>query len=183
MSEFELQRKRTDRLYNLAHGLAPYPMDFLMPYRKSMYNYILLHRSRHWFYEYIRSVSRFANFPDIPGVYIIYQHVIPKEYWDGKDQMGGCFRLIYIGSSESIKKRVTSHISFPAGRPFFSKAAERLESGHGPFIVAYKLTQKNGDWLMLEHRLIERLQPECNRRGIVTSLFRHRSKFASVLHL
>ena len=54
-------------------------------------------------------------------------------------------KLVYIGSSSNLRARLGSH--------------EKLKKGDA---VKIKLTRKLGDWLMIEYRLIARLQPELN---------------------
>jgi len=91
------------------------------------------------------------NYADVecrPGVYAIYG--------DGV--------LLYVGSSENLKTRLHSHkfewvhYSTSVMHPEWGW----FKSGH----IKYSYSVRAGDWLMREHRLIKRLKPPKNIRGI-----------------
>ena len=91
-------------------------------------------------------VSSLLDVLPLPGVYAIY----------------GDGRLIYIGSSTAVGSRLTAHL----------KATDRLCTPWGKFsvvIVKVRYERKHYDWLMLERRLIERLNPPGNKAGKGTS--------------
>ena len=78
------------------------------------------------------------------GVYVVY----------GNDE------IIYIGSSNSIRKRITSYsfnyckYSCPVKTPWGNYLKLKLKA---------RYTKKYGEWAMIELRLIRRLQPKHNK--------------------
>jgi excinuclease UvrABC nuclease subunit len=91
-------------------------------------------------------VNSELNIPDGPGVYAIFG--------DGV--------LIYIGQSKNVRSRLASHLhDIPWDR-------SRIHSSWGSFdrfTVKVRASRRRGDWLMIEHCLIKRLQPSMNCRG------------------
>ena len=74
----------------------------------------------------------FKNIPSVPGCYAIFTGRL----------------LLYIGSSTNLRDRLTNHnrnLGFPAHCEIRVRPARRA-----------------GDWLMVEYRLIGRLQPPLN---------------------
>ena len=84
-------------------------------------------------------------FPPVAGCYVIYL--------DGK--------IGYIGCSLNLRERIRVH------RIRWSYGSDIITPwGHFSRLhVKYKVTQKYGDWAMLELRLIRRLQPRYNKLG------------------
>lgn len=78
--------------------------------------------------------------PPIPAVYVIY--------WSGE--------VVYVGSTVNLASRMKQH------------AASEWMNGPPDIEVTAKFrgSSRFGDWLMREARLIRRLQPEFNRRGV-----------------
>ena len=100
---------------------------------------------------------RSANeIPDLPGVYVL----ILDKAW------------IYVGSTSSLAKRLRQHNirkHEPASYLYTVEDAEAkwLTPWGSCRTVKVKIrpTQKFGEWLMIEARLIKRLQPHLNSRG------------------
>ena len=76
--------------------------------------------------------------PDVAGVYVFY-------FASGK---------LYIGSTINLRNRLSDH-------SVFHEARLRLDI---PMAVKYKICIKYGCWLMLEARLIKRLEPSFNKQ-------------------
>ena len=89
--------------------------------------------------------SACGMFSTDPGVYSIFV---------GK-------RLIYIGSSDNVQKRVLAHLSVQG----IIRTAMAL-CANEPITVRYKTYKKSGRHLMQEARLIRRLSPPLNVRGV-----------------
>ncbi len=85
--------------------------------------------------------------PKSPGVYVMYL--------DGK--------LSYVGSSQNLRIRCADHIRF---RQRYSSNITTPWGMYGDVKTKYRLSERLGDWLMHEHRLICRLQPPCNVRHV-----------------
>lgn len=81
-----------------------------------------------------------------PGVYVVYEK----------------HRIIYIGSSYDVKKRIQTHdINF-------SRYSNTIQTPWGKFKkvkIKVSYTRKFGDWAMREIRLINRLKPKHNKVG------------------
>jgi excinuclease UvrABC nuclease subunit len=91
-------------------------------------------------------VNSEPNIPDKPGVYAIFGDGI----------------LIYIGQSSNVWKRLLSHNL----RLTYSSWGGITPWGtFRSIVVKVRRSQREGDWLMIEHRLIKRLQPSMNCRG------------------
>ena len=103
--------------------------------------------------------------PDVPGVYVVYAWEIPA--------IG--YYLEYIGSSLNLRTRLKQHFR-RHGRPGGPFDYECLIPGVADawldgcedhqFRVAWKATRGIGDHLRLEARLIHRMRPSANRRGL-----------------
>ncbi len=83
-------------------------------------------------------ISAYRKFPRTPGVYAIYE--------DGA--------LVYIGQSLDMRRRFSSHLK---------KRPEIVIPGK--YTVKFKLTQRLGDFLAWEFRLLHRLRPCWNIVG------------------
>lgn len=75
-------------------------------------------------------------FPTSPACYVIYVNS----------------RLVYVGQSMNIRKRMVGHYC----RPTCVWMKEKQ------IVMKYRLSRKYGDWAMVELRLIRRLQPNLN---------------------
>lgn len=84
--------------------------------------------------------------PEHPGVYVFIRAGV----------------VFYIGSSINVRNRVMCHTKEPTYGQ--SLIAPRLRAFRACDVVKVKLSQKFGDWLMWEARLIRRLCPEANKR-------------------
>src|SRR5690242_8942280 len=80
-------------------------------------------------------LSHGKRFASVAGVYAIFQ----------------ADRLLYIGSSINIRSRIWAHL-----------ATARFIGVKG-LSVKYKKSQRYGDWLMTEARLLKRLRPRLNK--------------------
>jgi len=93
--------------------------------------------------------SYLDGMPSSPGVYVIYSI----------DQFG--FKtLVYIGSSNNIRKRIQSHDMDPI------TYSHNLWTPWGIFkdiLIKVRSSEKYGDWLFYEARLIKKLRPPKNR--------------------
>lgn len=77
--------------------------------------------------------------------------------------------LVYVGSSARLQKRLQPYLATlrnekrPRRQPPHSCARRRVGDG---VVVTIKVTpsQRLGDWLMREYRLIHRLKPRDNRQ-------------------
>ena len=93
--------------------------------------------------------------PDTAGCYAIYYSCTKS----GKD------KLCYIGSTMTLQTRLLSHLIWKndSSRFVHHKAMSLgVNDRADHFIIKYKLSRKKGDWLMIELRLIYKLQPMCN---------------------
>ncbi len=85
--------------------------------------------------------------PEEPGCYVIYM--------DG--------RVVYVGSTTNVLKRIKAHgirlARYSNGYYSAWGRAHRL-------LVKCKVGERYGEWRMWEARLIKRLQPPYNRRGV-----------------
>lgn len=90
-----------------------------------------------------KKVIFFGNaLPRLPAVYVLYFH--------GK--------RIYIGSTESLRKRIFSHHVLLSGKSMCGGGTPKMNFMY----LKYKLCEKYGYWLMLEAALIRRLKPKMN---------------------
>jgi hypothetical protein len=72
--------------------------------------------------------------------------------------------LVYIGQTIELRKRIfTSH---GIGWSMFSNWTITPWGRFRKFKIKYRPSVKQGDWLMVEQRLIHRLKPRFNRRGV-----------------
>jgi predicted GIY-YIG superfamily endonuclease len=78
--------------------------------------------------------------PNLPGVYVLYF----------------LYRKIYIGSSNNLRKRISSHTTGQFKTRWNMEDLLRLK---------YQVCPKLGHNLMLEARLIKRIKPFLNKRG------------------
>lgn len=107
-----------------------------------------------------QEIDRVRNaFPLGCGVYVVY--------WNGV--------VVYVGSSTSLRHRCRVYWRKHRTRynygetPSREKKLWRTPFGlveQGSIRIKVKCSQRQGDWLMWEYRLIRRLQPEWNRAGI-----------------
>lgn len=113
-----------------------------------------------WFtieHDGIPPCATFASpVPDTGGCYAIYA--------DGK--------LVYVGSTENLYSRVRTHIeqTFAMLRPGSQIVISRVGTTERVPVRRWKIkvrpAQFFGDWATLELRLIRRLRPLCNFKGI-----------------
>ena len=88
-------------------------------------------------------------------------------------------KLTYIGSSENVRTRLSSHLKWYRKHQNGSlMQVGRLDRGEGELTIVtpwgnsdnvrvkVKRSRAFGDWLMVESRLILRLQPSGNMRGV-----------------
>lgn len=71
--------------------------------------------------------------------------------------------LTYVGSTENLRVRVGNHVKIPRYSALFDTPWGRARC----VTVKFRPSRKYGDWVMHELRLIRRLQPTGNTRGIV----------------
>lgn len=72
------------------------------------------------------------------------------------------YGAVYVGSSENLPKRLAGY----SIRRSFTKGYITPWGQFSSLRLKIKLSERAGDWLMWEYRLIDRLQPRCNRRGV-----------------
>lgn len=82
-----------------------------------------------------------GSLPSGAGVYVIY--------WDDK--------VVYIGSASSLNARMKAH---RCGEPVWMTNSGVRISGK------FCRSSKYGEWLMVEARLIRRIKPKFNKRGV-----------------
>jgi hypothetical protein len=88
----------------------------------------------------------FFDIPEVAACYVIYA--------DGK--------VIYVGSTENLASRLPHHLRF-------RRYTSWVDTPWGTFrdvTVKYYPSVQYGDWAMIELRLIRKLQPPGNTRGI-----------------
>lgn len=83
-----------------------------------------------------------ANWPSSPGVYAVYLDGI----------------LSYIGSSNNIEARLRGYNIRPGYAPGFFSFWGR----HNDLKIKARVSKRDGEWLMREYRLIQRLTPPLN---------------------
>lgn len=89
--------------------------------------------------------EKHAPYQQRPGVYVIIA--------DGT--------VLYVGQSENVAARIAAYnIRFGLGGSVFTRWG-----AHRRVAVKVRYTERYGDWLMIEARLIRRLQPKFNIRG------------------
>jgi hypothetical protein len=78
-----------------------------------------------------------------------------------------CFgrKLIYIGSSVNLHARAHGH-TFKKSRRKDEIKTEWGICNRNDLVIKYKTFRDNGEWLALEYRLIKRLHPPGNKRGV-----------------
>ena len=109
----------------------------------------------HW-----RSVEWPEGDSDIPkeaGCYVIYL--------DGA--------LAYIGSSKHLAHRLAHH---PMKIRRYSAWIDTPWGSATKILVKFRISDRPGDWLMWEYRLIKRLQPAGNKRGTKRERVRPRAR-------
>jgi excinuclease UvrABC nuclease subunit len=92
------------------------------------------------------------EFPSGPGCYAVF-----AVYNDGT-------QILYIGSAENLKTRLEN-----GHRIELCRYRDFCKTPWGVFkhiVVKCRVSKRYGDWLMIEARLIRRLQPPGNTRGI-----------------
>lgn len=102
------------------------------------------HRSRWISLPGILKEGSWKELPAVPGVYVVYS---------GKT-------VVYIGSAHNIRNRISSHqveVRCPGADSHDWRDYPRLR-------LKYKTFARFGEWLMVEARLIQRLQPASNRK-------------------
>jgi len=87
-----------------------------------------------------------ARLPQCPACYAIF----------------GDGRLLYVGSTENLADRITGH----GIRELRTRNCTTPWGSFGGVVVKFRPSRKYGDWLMAEARLIRRLQPPFNKRGV-----------------
>lgn len=87
------------------------------------------------------SFTLLDNLPCWPCCYVIYIHR----------------KLAYIGETESLRTRMCKHR--------YGILSDLPES---EVIIKAKLCRRYGEWAMTERRLIKRLQPPLNRKGVLS---------------
>lgn len=80
--------------------------------------------------------SSFKKIPPVPGCYAFYR-------WR---------KLYYIGSSVNMRQRIWGHAN-----------SGRIDK---PTHIKFKPTRRYGEWLMVEARLLRRLHPTANIKGV-----------------
>lgn len=86
------------------------------------------------------------NLPRVSACYVIY----------------ASGRLVYIGSTENLRSRVGGYLKVPR----YSNEFVTPWGRHMRVVVKYRPSRRYGDWAMVELRLIRRLQPTGNTRGV-----------------
>ena len=99
-------------------------------------------RSTRW-----RVVTRKDAVPKEPGCYAVYH--------DG--------RLVYIGSSSHLPRRVAQYFATRRRRAVVNSGARSKHNADISVVVKIAPCRKRGEWLMREYRLITRLRPRDNR--------------------
>jgi excinuclease UvrABC nuclease subunit len=94
------------------------------------------------------------DFESRPAVYAVYS-------WDFESNK---LALVYIGSTSSLRERIASH-NFKLWR-YSNHYSSAYLGDLSSVEIKFSYCHKNGEWLMREHRLIERLQPRLNKRVI-----------------
>jgi excinuclease UvrABC nuclease subunit len=87
------------------------------------------------------------NLPTVPACYVVYA--------DGA--------VCYVGSTVNLRQRAMAHRFRPL------QFSEHFSTPWGQFntlTLKYKTPRREGDWLGLEYRLIKRLKPAFNKRGV-----------------
>ena len=125
----------------------------------------MLNRRNRWITEIIESRKDILDkMPYRAGVYVIYVN---------DPSFQGIWYLCYIGSTESIANRMKQHIKAlydrKGDKPIYlanKDIGNKLGfSVNGCSIkIKYKITNKLGDWLMKEYRLIYKLKPIGNNK-------------------
>jgi len=92
-------------------------------------------------------------------------HLIPQEpgcyaiYCDGE--------IVYIGETENLRARLSNGHEL-RGREYSAWVVTPWGSFKS-VDVKFRLCRRFGQWAMIERRLIRRLQPKFNRRGVQAS--------------
>lgn len=87
----------------------------------------------------------YNKIPDLPGIYAIYFNS----------------HLVYIGSSGNLRKRFWHHRFCPRGSglvdtPWGERQLRTIR-------LKWRTTDRYGEWLMIEARLIRRIRPALNK--------------------
>ena len=96
-----------------------------------------------WFKHEITTQDCLLKVRNKPGVYAIYVDSI----------------LVYIGQSIGVRQRLRYHVAFD-----FSTGTPYTRWGRGDISVKYRFSEKFGDWLMWEARLLKKLHPKGNTK-------------------
>lgn len=88
--------------------------------------------------------------------------------WEGEDRPG-CYvfihqgKAIYVGQTKNIALRLQygHRITYGYSRSMFTPWGQLPDA-----VIKVKYTRRAGDWLMIEHRLIQRLRPKFNLYGV-----------------
>jgi excinuclease UvrABC nuclease subunit len=97
-------------------------------------------------------VKDYRSAPQKPGVYVA---------------MSGD-RAVYVGSAVNLRNRLASHserAKYCAQRAGFGLDGDRHWLLEPSLRIMCRVSERYGDWLMIELRLIRRLKPEFNIQG------------------
>lgn len=103
--------------------------------------------------------NRLITLPEKPGVYVFL--------WN----LSGYMWPAYIGSSRNMRARVQGHM-----KRKFDPNSERDDRPwpnlirDGSMVCKYRETERLGDWLMIEARLIHQLRPEFNKSVVLKGM-------------
>ncbi len=101
------------------------------------------------------------NLPERPGVYLM---------------RNAAQRVLYVGKAANLRARVRSYFQAPEAE---DRKLQQLRSQM--FVLDYKIVAGELEALLLEHRLIRRLQPEINRqKKIVPPAFPQRARLPCI---
>lgn len=100
-------------------------------------------------YTWQRKTGLLPQSLEIPGIYVFYNPYIK--------------RILYIGQSKNIKKRLSQYIKIDLGE-FRYIAKINGETIHC-FKLAIRQDKKNFERLMIERRLINKFKPKYNIQG------------------
>lgn len=100
-------------------------------------------RRKQW---YSFDLDKMESLPNAPCCYVLY--------FDR--------RLVYVGSTESLSKRIKGHVEYARYSAGYTTAWGYCNS----VIVKAKFPNYYGQWLMTEFRLIRRLKPLFNIKGV-----------------
>lgn len=92
--------------------------------------------------------------------------------WPQLKPIGGCYvvisedRVIYVGQSSDIRKRLANHDIHPS----YGSSWITPWGAFNDLVVKLKYPRRYGAWAMIELRLIRRLRPTFNKVGRIPCL-------------